>query len=72
MVCVNKYDINKEVTKDIENFVNEKGLKLVGKIPYDDTVMKSISELKPITFYKDSIAKQAIEDMWSNIKKYIK
>lgn len=71
MVCINKYDINKEVTIDIENFVSEKNLKLVGEIPYDDAVMKSINELKPITCYKDSTAKQAIEDMWSNIKKYI-
>ncbi|KAJ51658.1 MinD superfamily P-loop ATPase [Clostridium tetanomorphum] len=72
MVCINKHDINKEVTKDIENFINEKGLKLVGKIPYDDIVMKSINELKPITYYKDSIAEKAIEEMWNKIKNTIK
>lgn len=71
MVCINKYDINEEVAKEIEIFVNDKGLKLVGKIPYDDTVMKSINELKPITYYKDSIAEKAIEDMWSNINGFI-
>ncbi len=53
MVCVNKYDINKEMTVDIESFINEKGIKLVGKIPYDNTVMKSINELNPITYYKE-------------------
>ena len=72
MVCINKCDINEEVTSEIENFVNGKGMKLVGKIPYDDTVMKSINELKPITCYKESIAEKAIEDMWSNIKKLCK
>jgi septum formation inhibitor-activating ATPase MinD len=46
-------------------------LKLVGKIPYDDMVMKSINELKPITFYNESIAKKAIEDMWMRIKENI-
>jgi len=71
MVCINKYDINEEVAREIENFVNDKALKLVGKIPYDDTVMKSINELKPITYYKESIAERAIEDMWGNIKKLI-
>ena len=71
MVCVNKYDINEEVVREIENFVNDKGLELVGKIPYDDTVMKSINELKPITCYKESIAEKAIEDMWINIKSFI-
>jgi len=71
MVCVNKFDINEEVTKEIENFINENQIVLVGKIPYDDMVMKSINELKPITFYKDSIAEKAIEAMWSNMTKYI-
>ncbi|MBV7274113.1 ATP-binding protein [Clostridium sp. PL3] len=68
MVCVNKYDINEDVTKEIEKFISEKELVLVGKIPYDDTVMKSINELKPITFYKESIAEKAIENMWSNME----
>ncbi|MCW6062587.1 ATP-binding protein [Clostridium sporogenes] len=71
MVCVNKYDINKEMTVNIENFINEKGIKLVGKIPYDNTVMKSINDLKPITYYKESIANKAIEHMWKNIKQII-
>ncbi len=71
MVCVNKFDINEEVTKEIENFIYENQIVLVGKIPYDDMVMKSINELKPITFYKDSIVEKAIEAMWSNMTKYI-
>ncbi|MGX4601243.1 ATP-binding protein [Faecalimicrobium sp. JNUCC 81] len=72
MVCINKYDINNEVSIKIEDFTIYKGLKLVGKIPYDNIVMKSINELKPITNYSDSIAKSAIEDMWNNIKNNIK
>lgn len=71
MVCINKYDINEAMTKEIEKFTEEKKLVLAGKIPYDDTVMKAVNELKPITFYKDSIAEKAIEDMWNNIKKHI-
>lgn len=71
MVCINKYDINEDVAKEIESFIREKGLKFVGKIPYDDTVMKSINELKPITFYKESKAREAIENMWDKIKGYI-
>lgn len=71
MVCINKYDINEEMSKEIESFINDTDLKLVGKIPYDDMVMKSINELKPITFYNESIAKKAIEDMWMRIKENI-
>ncbi|SEF63544.1 MinD superfamily P-loop ATPase, contains an inserted ferredoxin domain [Caloramator fervidus] len=72
MVCINKYDINEDITKEIEDFIKDNNLALVGKIPYDDIVIKSINELKPITFYKDSIAAKAIRNMWNNIKEYIK
>lgn len=71
MICINKYDINEDVAKEIEDYINERGLELVGKIPYDDMVMKSINELKPITYYKESIAEKAIENMWDNIQKFI-
>ena len=72
MVCINKYDINEDVAKEIEDYVSKKGLELVGKIPYDDMVMKSINELRPITYYEESIAKKAVENMWDTIKKFIK
>lgn len=71
MVCINKYDINEEMKGKIENFIEEKGVYYVGKIPFDDVVMKSINELKPIIYYENSIAGEAIKEMWKNIKKII-
>ncbi len=41
---------------------------LVGKIPYDEMVMESINNLKPIIHYENSIANLAIRKMWSEIK----
>ncbi|NFH80154.1 (4Fe-4S)-binding protein [Clostridium botulinum] len=69
MVCINKFDINEDMSKNIENFIIEKNISLVGKVPYDDVVMKSINELKPIINYPHSIAGKAIKEMWTNIKK---
>lgn len=71
-VCINKYDINEAMTLDIERFVNSRSLKIAGKIPFDDTVMKAINELRPITYYKNSKACKAIEEMWYNIEKNMK
>lgn len=68
MVCINKFDINEKMTRIIEAYVKEQGLSLIGKIPYDDTVMKSINELKPITKYKYCEAYKAIYEMWQNLK----
>lgn len=70
-VCINKYDINLKVAKEIEEFCNDSDAHLIGKIPYDDSVIKSINELKPIIYYDDSIANKAIREMWDNICKKI-
>lgn len=71
MVCINKFDINLDISLKIEEFAKLKNLDIVGKIPYDELVMKSINELKPIVYYKESKANEAIRDMWSNIKNII-
>lgn len=71
LVCINKYDINEEMSERIQKFIDEKQLNLVGKIPYDDIVIKSINELKPIIYYENSIAGKAIKGMWINIEKLI-
>jgi MinD superfamily P-loop ATPase len=71
MVCINKFDINEDMSNKIEELIKKLGLVLVGKIPYDDTVMKSINELKPIIYYEDSKAASVIREMWQNIKNYI-
>ena len=72
MACINKYDINEDMSKEIDEYLRSKNIDLVGKIPYDNMVVKSINELKPITKYDNSLAKKAIEDMLNNIKKIIK
>lgn len=64
MICINKYDINLEMTSQIEAYAKKKRLFVVGKIPYDKKVMKSVNSLKPITEFEDSQAKVAIEELW--------
>ena len=37
-VVINKYDINMEKTRDIKNFCDVKGIRILGKIPFDEKV----------------------------------
>ncbi|MCY6353643.1 ATP-binding protein [Clostridium sp. ZS2-4] len=71
LVCINKSDINKEITKEIKSFCKEENYEVVGEIPYDDTVMKAINELKAITEYKESKVNLEIIRMWEKIKKFL-
>jgi MinD superfamily P-loop ATPase len=38
MVCINKYDLNLDLTDRIEEFCQDRGLPLVGSIPFDPLV----------------------------------
>lgn len=69
MICVNKYDVNLDMTAKIEEFAKEKNLPIIGKIPFDPLVMEAVNTLKPITEFSGSPAKKAIEEMWSCIKR---
>jgi MinD superfamily P-loop ATPase len=71
LVCINKYDINEKMADKIESYCNENDVFLVGKIPYDEMVMKSINELKPIIHYENSRASQSIIEMWNKIYEQI-
>jgi MinD superfamily P-loop ATPase len=66
-VCINKADINNDISAEIEKLCQENNINFAGRIPYDDTVLTSINELSPITNYENSSANKAIRQIWSNI-----
>lgn len=67
LVCINKYDINLDMSQNIEEYCNENKIQVISKIPYDKFVLKSINELKPITSYKDSEAGRKIIEISEKI-----
>jgi MinD superfamily P-loop ATPase len=68
LACVNKFDINEEMTQIIEDKCSEYGIGLVGRIPYDERVMRAINELRPITDDKQSAAGEAICRLWTKLQ----
>lgn len=71
-VCINKYDINLDMTQNIEQYCNDNKIEIISKIPYDNFVLKSINELKPITLYKESKAGEKIKEISEKLlTKYI-
>ena len=71
LVCINKCDINTKISEDIKKYCAQQGITLVGEIPFDDTVMKSINELKPITSFENSPAAIAVLGMWEKLEQII-
>ncbi len=66
-VVINKYDINTEKTKEIEEFCNEKGIQVLGKIPFDKYINKAMKENKLVIQYKESDAGKVIKEIWEKI-----
>jgi MinD superfamily P-loop ATPase len=47
-VCVNKADVNLELTEQIERYCDEKNIPFVGTIPYDPQAVTAINNGKTI------------------------
>ncbi len=68
---INKYDINPEISDQIESFCSQENIKVIGKVPFDDTVKQAINEGIPVSEYAGSSAGQAIVQAWNTFKKYM-
>lgn len=71
-ICINKCDVNEEITTLIENKCKELQLEIIGKIPYNKSFTRAQVEGKTIIEYQDEKITPIIKDMWNIIKENIK
>ena len=69
MICVNKFDLNRDTTREIERFAKEKGLTFLGKIPFDPIFTKAMVQGQIIFEYNSlSDAGNAVREIWTKIR----
>jgi len=69
-VCINKYDLNVEMTEAIEAYAQDKGVPLMGRIPFDPLFTKAMVEKQTIIEYdRGSRAAQAVKEIWERLEK---
>ena len=66
-VCVNKYDISTENTKEIEEFCRQKEIANVGRIPFDSAVIQAVNSGNTVVENPGSKAGKAIQDIWRKV-----
>jgi MinD superfamily P-loop ATPase len=72
-VCVNMYDINKDNTKKIVSFCNEKNIDVVGKIPFNPVVTESmVNGRTTVEYAPESDVAKEMERMWIKILSSLK
>ena len=72
LVCINKYDLNHDNTKAIRGFCFERGIDVMGLIPFDPMVTKAMVSGQPIVEFDPGAAtSQALRKMWSEVKGHL-
>jgi MinD superfamily P-loop ATPase len=67
-ICVNKYDLNPDMTGVIEQYAKERGLPILGRIPFDPIFTKAMVQNQTIIEYDGrSQAAQALTDIWEKV-----
>ena len=66
-VVINKYDLNIEMTEEIEKYCQKNGVHLVGRIMYDSKVPEAIVNKKTTVEYYDGEVAEQIKDVWEAI-----
>ena len=70
-VCINKYDINPNITNQIENKIKQKNLEIAGKIRYDILATKAQAAAKTIVEYSNGQLKKQITTLWKSTLKIL-
>ncbi len=71
-VCINKYDLNMEMTDKIERFCGENGFPVIGKIPFEPAIIKALQGLKtPVEAHIQKVVWE-IENIWDRLKLYLR
>jgi MinD superfamily P-loop ATPase len=69
MVAINKYDLNEENTRRIEEYCKDQGIKLAARIPFDNAVTEAIVRGLPVVEYTKGKVSREIEGLWDSISR---
>ncbi len=67
-VIINKYDLNQDMARQIEEHCLRISIPLLGKVRFDKTVVEAMVEGKTIMEYKDTPVKEEIQRIWEKLQ----
>lgn len=71
LVCINKYDINEENTRQIESYCTSQGVEVTPKIPFDNVVTEAMVQGLPVVEYGNNSVSQQVDLLWQNVAKLL-
>lgn len=70
-ICINKYNLNEENCRGIEQLAEKLDIPVIGKIPYDNVMHQAVVNQIPASLLAEGSIKQEISNLWYNINKMI-
>jgi MinD superfamily P-loop ATPase len=69
LVCTNKWDINSDITADIERQAGERGLTIAGRVRYDRAVTDAQIRRQSVVEYQQNGCAQDIREVWGTVSR---
>lgn len=66
-ICINKYDLNRHMSWEIEKYSQDKDISMAGKIRFDRTVPESISQCIPVVEFSENGITEDIIGVWKGV-----
>jgi len=66
-VCINKYDLNEDNSRQIESYCYHQGIEVAPKIAFDNVVTEALVQGLPVVEYSQNSVSQQIEVLWQDI-----
>jgi MinD superfamily P-loop ATPase len=67
MVCINKYDINPQMSDLISEDAQKRGLKVIGSIPYDEVFTKAQIMKATVIEYTSGYIAEKVKALWREV-----
>jgi MinD superfamily P-loop ATPase len=71
LACINKYDINEDNARQIENYCLNQGVEIAAKLPFDNVVTEALVQGLPVVEYSQGEVSHQIESLWQRITQTI-
>jgi len=69
LVCINKWDLNPEITSEIEALARKRSAKIAGKVRYDNAITEAqIRKLSVVEYAKNGVVED-IKTLWGEVSR---
>ncbi len=68
MVCINKFDLNGDNSRHIEDYCDVKGIEVAARVPFDNVVTEALVRGLPVVEYSSNKVTQEIEKLWQRTR----